>query len=107
MVKSDNTIGFEELIQRKYHDPYGFITNAIRRKKLNKTIDYIDHQENEDKTWEMYLAVLSNSFSEQMSFEDFKARMINRNAQSQGVSDSEMNQIVSQSEDILNQFDLN
>ena len=51
------------------------MNRAIHRGKLNDTIDAILHQENEDRQWDLYCAIIANPFAEDIgSFEDFRHR---------------------------------
>lgn len=62
---------FEELVNRRYGSPYGYLDRAVKNKRLEKVTDTILSQSEEDRCWSLYLAIVSNPFAEAGSFDDF------------------------------------
>lgn len=62
---------FQELIYHRYGSPREYLNSAIKHKSLDKAVNTIINQDDDDKCWSLYLAHTANAFAEGMSYEEF------------------------------------
>ena len=63
-----------DLLFSKYASPYFLLDEMINLGRLSEFVYSVAEIENEKKLWEIYLALVSNPYSEIGSFDDFKGK---------------------------------
>ena len=92
------------MLNRRYGEPYRYINNAIKRKKLDETVRIILEQEEEDRCFALYLSSVANPFAEQMTFDDFLQKATGRRKGAAKQSTKTPAELVADAEKVLAGF---
>lgn len=67
-----------DLLFSKYASPFVLLDEMLFSNRLSDFVCKVAEKENDRKLWQMYLALLSNPYSEVGSFNEFKQNHIGR-----------------------------
>lgn len=101
---------FWDLLSTRYADPFPVVDVMIENEMLPEFIDNLLEQVNEDKLWQLYLAV---ALMEEKSFSEWKADILQGSPAGKSVTETDMadsrqgltpEEAVAQAEGILSGF---
>ena len=90
-----------DCVFKRYSSPYSLIDDVIQNQQLCDFLDAFQEQKEEDQMWEFYLHKLPDY--DNRTFEEFKESC--KPQQTEKQTAEELNEIITNSEDVLQNFD--
>ena len=94
---------FMDLLHKRYASPFPLLDNLIRTEQFSEWVEQFfkktAEEENDKKEWEFFLHKVWNK-----SFADWKAEMTAQASQDDVMDEAKKEEIVSRSNEILNNF---